>query len=67
MYLKVICAWCGKYIGTKEVFGTTDEPTLPVTHCICPKCKAKLEEEIKGFSSTNLNHKPTTRIEGDKS
>jgi len=63
MYLKVICAWCGRFIQTKEVCRTD----LPITHSICPECKRSLEEEIERFPSTNLNQKPTTTMKGDKS
>jgi uncharacterized protein YlaI len=46
MYLKVVCAWCGRLTGTKEV-EDTDKPTLPITHSICPECSQKLEEETQ--------------------
>jgi hypothetical protein len=41
VYLKVICAWCGKFIGIKPA-GISGIPRLPVTHGICCKCKEKL-------------------------
>jgi hypothetical protein len=46
MYLKVICAWCGRFMGVKEV-ENTDKPILPITHSICPECRQKLEEEAE--------------------
>ena len=65
MYLKVICAWCGKFIRMKEVSGT-DEPTLPITHSICPECKSSLEGEIERSSSKVVNQTTTTKMTGDK-
>jgi len=44
MYLKVVCAWCGKVMGVREI-PDEDKPPLPITHSICPRCKAALEEE----------------------
>jgi hypothetical protein len=46
MYLKVICAWCGKFICMKECKGSGVN-TLPISHSICPACSRKLEEEIE--------------------
>jgi hypothetical protein len=48
MYLRVVCAWCGRFLRIKEV-EDTDKPTLPVTHSICLECKWKLEEEVEQF------------------
>jgi hypothetical protein len=41
MYLTVVCAWCGKFLGIKpsEMQGP---PRLPLTHGICCKCKEEL-------------------------
>ena len=46
MQLKVVCAWCGRVMGVREI-PDKDKPPLPITHSICPKCKAALEEENK--------------------
>ena len=46
MYLEVVCAWCGKHMGNKEV-DATDESTLRITHSICSECKVKVLEETK--------------------
>ena len=46
MYLKVICAWCGKFIRMKECEGSGVN-TLPVSHSICAACTKNLEEEIE--------------------
>ena len=48
MYLKVVCAWCGRSMRIKEVEDSYP-PNLPITHSICPDCKRKLEEEIEQF------------------
>jgi len=44
MYLKVVCGWCGKFLGIKPA-ETTSVPRLTVTHGICRKCKDKLLAE----------------------
>ena len=44
MQLKVVCAWCGKVMGIRDI-PDEDMPPLPITHSICPRCKAALEEE----------------------
>ena len=56
MYLKVICAWCGKFIGIKECKGSAVN-TLPISHSICPACSRKLEEEMEEL--LRQNPKPT--------
>jgi hypothetical protein len=48
MYLKVVCAWCDRFMRIKEV-EDIDKPTLLITHSICPECKQKLEEEVEKF------------------
>lgn len=45
MTYNVICAWCGKNLGTK----TDDQPETPEpasTHSICPECKQKALTEL---------------------
>ncbi len=56
MFLKVICAWCGKFMGTKDT-DQADEPTLPITHTICPEWARKVREEMKMTLPPSL--KPT--------
>ena len=46
MYLKVICAWCGKFMRMKEC-KAAGVNTLPISHSICASCSRKLEEEIE--------------------
>jgi hypothetical protein len=36
-----VCAWCGRFMGIKEV----ENATLPISHSICCKCKEKLLAE----------------------
>ena len=36
--MQIVCAWCGRILGTKQGKGTT--------HGICPDCLAKLQAEI---------------------
>ena len=41
----VICAWCGKILGTKrDDQPETSEPDS--THSICPECKQKALAEL---------------------
>jgi predicted amidophosphoribosyltransferase len=46
MYLKVVCAWCGRFMHLKEV-PECDQPQLPISHSICPACKENLERAIQ--------------------
>ena len=45
MKLKVICAWCGKFMGTKEGGNSTKE----ITHSICCECSKKLKNEAEEY------------------
>lgn len=44
MRLKIVCSWCGKVMGFKEI-PEEDMPPLPITHSICPECEAVQREE----------------------
>jgi hypothetical protein len=55
MQLKVVCAWCGKTMGIREI-PDEDMPPLPITHSICSTCKAALDEENERILQ---NHKIT--------
>ena len=46
MYIKVICAWCGKFLGIKPA-GISGEPRLPISHGICCQCRIKLLKEAE--------------------
>jgi len=45
LFIKIVCAWCGKVIGAKEV----NYAPLPVSHSICCECRRKLEEETESY------------------
>jgi hypothetical protein len=45
MYLKIICSWCQKFMGTKKCEGLFREG-LDITHSICPACKEKVMQEM---------------------
>ena len=57
MYLEIVCSWCGKHMGNKEA-DETDDPTLCISHSICPECKTKVISEIEGI----LPHSQTKTI-----
>jgi len=52
VYLKIVCAWCGRFMRFKEI-PESDEPRLPISHSICPVCKESLEREIETSLPTN--------------
>lgn len=41
--MKIICAWCQRWMGDKMPFSNLAE-----THGICPECKKKMMEELQG-------------------
>ena len=45
MYLKIICSWCRKFMGTKKCDGLIHEG-LDITHSICLECKEKVMREM---------------------
>ena len=50
--MKRICAYCGKYMGTKPPFGGLNhEWDKAVTHGICESCK---EKEIGELNANNI-------------
>jgi hypothetical protein len=58
VYLKVICAWCGKLMGIKEA----ENVNFPITHGICCKCKQKvLAEADESFQRYPENQNITER------
>lgn len=46
MYLKVVCAWCGKFMGIKKC-EESSEGRMLISHSICPDCKRKVMEEAE--------------------
>jgi hypothetical protein len=46
MYLKIICSWCQKFMGTKKCAVLNHEGS-DITHSICPECKEKVMREME--------------------
>jgi hypothetical protein len=44
--LTIICAWCGKHLGEKEVMRHS-ENLPPITHSICPICMKRVFGEFE--------------------
>jgi len=40
--MKIVCAWCGREMGEKNGRGVEG-----VSHGLCNKCLARLQEEVK--------------------
>jgi len=45
MFMEIKCAWCGKFLGTKECEGQIDK-NYRISHGICPECKEKVMREM---------------------
>jgi hypothetical protein len=58
VYLKVICAWCGKFLGIKSA-STPGTPSLPISHGICCKCKQKALAEAEEALQQNHENEIT--------
>jgi len=54
MYLKIICSWCQKFMGTKKCESLIHEG-LDITHSICPECKEKVMREMDEDFVQNSN------------
>ena len=63
MAIKIICAWCGQWMGLKP--GTTDcSPPEPVTHSICLSCKMKVLNDAQEYlKQKSKNHEKEFRKE----
>lgn len=52
MLYEIKCAWCGKFMGTKEgtengFANTMKEKNIPVvSHSMCEKCREQVERTI---------------------
>jgi predicted amidophosphoribosyltransferase len=55
MTFEIICAWCGRLLGTKECNcpGSTENRT---THGICDGCKEKVLAELQSTSTNTPNN-----------
>ena len=48
MVIKVICAWCGQWMGLKPS-GKCSESSGAVSHSICLTCKKKVMNETEQY------------------
>ena len=62
MYLKIICAWCQKFMGTKNWEGLIHEG-LDITHSICPECKEKVMREMDEDVVQNPDDQDQNKLE----
>jgi hypothetical protein len=64
MFIKVVCAWCGCYMGIKKL-NTNDGAGPSVSHGICPECipKATVEMEKTAFRIMKLNQNKENKNE----
>jgi hypothetical protein len=62
MYIKIICSWCQKFMGTKKCEGRFHED-LDITHSICPECKEKVMREMDEDFVQNPNDKNQNPLE----
>jgi hypothetical protein len=59
MAMKVICAWCGQWMGLKPS-NTNYEIPDSVSHSICLTCKKKVLDETEQYlKQTTVIHKKT--------
>ena len=55
MAIKIICAWCGEWMGLKP--SNTDHGIHePVSHSICRICKKKVLDEAEQFLNQTTNN-----------
>jgi len=52
MYIKRICCYCQKYLGSKKV-DKMPNPKFNITHGICPECKTKVMMELEEMPPQN--------------
>ena len=50
MYIKSVCAWCGRVLSITE-YATGDKDAWSISHAICQECKVKVLEDIGHFFS----------------
>jgi hypothetical protein len=62
MYLKIICSWCQKFMGTKKCKSLGLEG-LDITHSICSECKEKVMREMEEDFVQNPNVKNQNTLE----
>jgi hypothetical protein len=49
MFIRIICAWCGKFMGIKEA----EKASLPISHAICCECSKNLVKEVEARLELN--------------
>ena len=60
MHITVICAWCKRFIGTKDA-GRLDADAPRISHSICPACANRVQKETEEtLISKTINHKRIT-------
>ena len=60
MHITVICAWCQKFMGTKDA-GGLDAEAPRISHSICPVCADRVQKETEeAIISKPNNHKQNT-------
>ena len=59
MVIKCVCAWCSRYLGSKESQYPSHQPIEElVSHSICPDCFEKALAEIDSITAlTNKANK----------
>ena len=59
MVIKCVCAWCSRYLGSKEYQCPSHQPIEElVSHSICPDCFEKALAEIESITAlTNKANK----------
>ena len=62
MYLKIICSWCQRFMGTKKCEGLNHEG-LDITHSICLECKEKVMRKMDKDFVQNPNDKTQNTLE----
>lgn len=50
--MRIICAWCGKGLGTKK-----PRENKNITHGICKKCAEKAFRKVEGYTRLVESHK----------
>ena len=60
MHITVICAWCQKFMGTKDAEGLDADAPL-ISHSICQACADRVQKETEeAIISKPNNHKQNT-------
>jgi hypothetical protein len=62
MYLKIICSWCQKFMGTKKCAVLNPEGS-DITHSICPECEEKVMREMDEYFVQNPNDQNQDTLE----